>query len=92
VLSQLYHDHHISAGFYNYDDKTGTPCEMFARLARLPLLFEPGSQYHEGANFEVLHCVIQIVTERSPIEYIKKTVFEPLGMQDVRQLSLVNGN
>jgi CubicO group peptidase (beta-lactamase class C family) len=85
VLGQLYHDAHISAGLYNYDERTGTNCEMSARLARLPLLFEPGSQYHEGANYEVLQCIIKVVSGMSPIQYIQDEIFQPLGMVDVRR-------
>lgn len=50
------------------------------RLATLPLVYEPGRQWSYGMGFDVLGRVIEVVSGMRFDAFLKKRVFEPLGM------------
>ena len=54
------------------------------RLAGVPLDFQPGSQwaYSGAAGPEVLGRIVEIVSGQPYDEYLRKRIFEPLGMKD----------
>lgn len=55
----------------------------FARaLADEPLLFEPGTDWNYSLCHDVLGAVIEVVSGMTLGEYMKKNIFEPLGMKD----------
>jgi CubicO group peptidase (beta-lactamase class C family) len=56
--------------------------EWLARLAELPLLFQPGEgwRYHHG--FAVLGILLARVTGRPPQDHLAEDLFGPLGMPD----------
>lgn len=56
--------------------------EMITRLAKVPLVFQPGSQYRYGLNMEVLGRIIEVVSGKSLSEYFQQNIFTPLGMVD----------
>lgn len=51
-------------------------------LAKEPLLFEPGTGWNYSYCHDVLGAVIEEVSGLSFGEYLKKNIFEPLGMKD----------
>lgn len=51
-------------------------------LAKEPLLFEPGEGWNYSYCHDVLGAVIEVVSGMSFGEYLKKNIFEPLGMED----------
>ncbi|MBQ1280978.1 MAG: beta-lactamase family protein, partial [Oscillospiraceae bacterium] len=51
-------------------------------LAEVPLLFEPGTQYNYGLSHELLGALVAKITGMSFTEYLKKYIFEPLGMKN----------
>jgi CubicO group peptidase (beta-lactamase class C family) len=51
-------------------------------LAREPLLFEPGERWNYSYCHDVLGAVIEVVAGMSFGEYLKKNIFDPLGMGD----------
>ena len=51
-------------------------------LAKEPLLFEPGEGWNYSYCHDVLAAVIEVVSGMSFGEYLKKNIFEPLGMND----------
>lgn len=51
-------------------------------LAKEPLLFEPGEGWNYSYCHDVLGAVIEIVSGLRFGEYLKKNVFDPLGMAD----------
>ena len=63
------------------DGKASTAeiCEAFVKT---PLLFNPGERFYYGLSFDVLGVVIEKVTGTHLDEYVKKTIFEHLGMFD----------
>jgi CubicO group peptidase (beta-lactamase class C family) len=52
------------------------------RLAVLPLVFEPGTDWRYGVSIDVLGVLIERVTGQSFGEYLETNIFEPLGMHD----------
>lgn len=54
-------------------------CDM---VGRLPLAFEPGERWMYGFSIDVLGAVIEVLTGKALGEYLKETIFDPLGMAD----------
>jgi len=51
-------------------------------LAKEPLMFEPGEGWNYSYCHDVLGAVIEVVSGMSFGEYLKKNIFDPLGMED----------
>ena len=49
------------------------------KLAKLPLLFDPGSRWNYGLSTDVLGHLIEVVSERPLNEYFRNEIFLPLG-------------
>jgi CubicO group peptidase (beta-lactamase class C family) len=57
--------------------------QLVAKFANLPLAFEPGSGYqYSNSNYNLLALVLEKVTGESYGGYLRKHIFDPLGMQD----------
>jgi CubicO group peptidase (beta-lactamase class C family) len=54
------------------------------KLAQLPLLFEPGSQYQYGLGIDVLGYLCEVITEKSLDKFLKDEIFIPLKMVDTQ--------
>lgn len=52
------------------------------RLARLPLLHQPGEKFTYGLNLEVAGYLVEILSGKSLDEFMRERLFEPLGMRD----------
>lgn len=52
------------------------------RIGELPLAFMPGTTWQYGLSADVVGAVIEVVSGMSYGEFLKKRIFEPLGMQD----------
>jgi CubicO group peptidase (beta-lactamase class C family) len=52
------------------------------RIAELPLLFQPGTEWSYSMGLDVLGRVIEVITGMSFDEYLRASVLEPLGMRD----------
>jgi CubicO group peptidase (beta-lactamase class C family) len=51
-------------------------------LARLPLLFEPGTEWNYSMSTDVLGRVIEVASGQALDQFLTRRVFEPLGMTD----------
>lgn len=51
-------------------------------LAKEPLLYEPGEKWNYSFCHDVLGAVIEAVSGMSFGEYLKKNIFDPLGMEN----------
>jgi CubicO group peptidase (beta-lactamase class C family) len=54
-------------------------CDM---LAALPLLFQPGAEWNYSMSIDVLGRVVEVLSGMSLGEFMKKRIFDPLGMTD----------
>lgn len=55
--------------------------ELFAdNLARLPLVYQPGTQWSYGVGLDLLGRVIEVVSGQSFDSFLKSRIFDPAGM------------
>ncbi|MGI8960657.1 MAG: serine hydrolase domain-containing protein [Bryobacteraceae bacterium] len=78
-LGRFYQEANIASGLLPVDVTIG---ENIKRLARLPLLFNPGERWTYGLNVDVLGYLIEVVSGKPLDQFLKERVFEPLGMHD----------
>ena len=52
------------------------------KLAKLPLMHQPGEKWTYGLNTDVLGYLVEILSGQSLDEFFRKRIFEPLGMND----------
>ena len=62
----------------------GSLDERVKRLAKLPLNFQPGTQweYSPGTGFDTLGRVVEILSGMSLEQFFQARIFQPLGMKD----------
>ncbi len=63
------------------DGKT-TTIDIAKALSKVVLKFEPGTRYQYGLCHDILGALIEILSGMKLGEYMKKNIFEPLGMRD----------
>lgn len=56
--------------------------DVARRISEGPLSFEPGTDYEYGMSADVMGAVIEIVSGMKFGEFLKKNIFDPLGMND----------
>ena len=56
--------------------------EMIARLAKLPLKFQPGSNWNYGVSTDVLGYLVEVIGGIPLADFLKERIFEPLAMVD----------
>lgn len=62
----------------------GQTCDAVRKLAKLPLLHQPGSVYEYGLNTDVLGCLVEVVSGTTLDRFFKERIFTPLGMKDTQ--------
>ncbi|MEU1964050.1 CubicO group peptidase, beta-lactamase class C family [Micromonospora sediminicola] len=55
-----------------------------AGLARLPLLFQPGTSWNYGVSTDVLGRLVEVVSGQSLDAFLAERILRPLGMTDTR--------
>lgn len=81
------YSHSVDQMYRNAGFEWGTPpdkdlagiCDM---LAALPLLFQPGAEWNYSMSIDVLGRVVELLSGMSLGEFMKKRIFDPLGMTD----------
>ena len=84
----------MSSG-YNYDinheaikairERTGGRCptrEVIREIASWPLVDQPGTAWNYGLSHDILACLVEVISGVRFNDYVKKVIFEPLGMED----------
>jgi CubicO group peptidase (beta-lactamase class C family) len=59
-----------------------TNAEMVAKLASLPLMFEPGTTWEYSMSTDVLGRVVEVVSGQDLAEFIEARICRPLGLRD----------
>ena len=69
---------------YRQTRVTGQPtlAEMMAELGELPLAYQPGTRWHYSVSSDVLGRLVEVVSGQSFDVFLRKRIFEPLGMVD----------
>ncbi|GAA4472722.1 serine hydrolase domain-containing protein [Novipirellula rosea] len=55
---------------------------MQTKLSKLPVAFEPGTDWQYGISIDVLGRVVEVVSGESLGDFLRKRIFDPLGMKD----------
>ncbi|GGD59201.1 serine hydrolase domain-containing protein [Paenibacillus nasutitermitis] len=56
--------------------------ELSRQLAAIPLAFDPGTHWKYGTSHDVLAALIEVLSGQTVEAFLKKQIFEPLGMID----------
>jgi CubicO group peptidase (beta-lactamase class C family) len=51
-------------------------------LARIPLEFDPGTSWNYSVSTDILGVIVERISGQSLPDYFRKSIFEPLGMND----------
>jgi CubicO group peptidase (beta-lactamase class C family) len=62
--------------------REGTPQEFIERLAKLPLLNQPGTTWEYGVSTDVLGRVVEVVAGKPLGQVLAERIFRPLKMTD----------
>ncbi len=65
-----------------YTTKDVKLADNIRKLAKLPLQHQPGEKYTYGLNFDVMGYLIEIWSGMPFDEFLRKRLFDPLGMND----------
>jgi CubicO group peptidase (beta-lactamase class C family) len=78
-LAKLFADAGVSDGLAETE---GTISENVKRIAKLPLLHQPGKTWEYGLSTDVLGRVIEVVSGKTLDEFFRQRIFTPLQMND----------
>jgi CubicO group peptidase (beta-lactamase class C family) len=78
-LGPMYKDANVAHGMLPYD---GTIADSVSRLAKLPLLFNPGDRFEYSLSVDVLGRLVEVASGKPFDEFLRTRIFEPLGMKD----------
>ena len=56
--------------------------ELVAKVAKLPLIAQPGQRFYYGVNTDLLGVIVEKITGQSLGAFMQARIFEPLGMVD----------
>lgn len=65
-----------------FTEEAYTTNEIANHLGTLPLVFRPGESWQYGFSADILGAIVEVVMGMSYGEFLKKRIFEPLGMKD----------
>lgn len=60
----------------------GTLAEQAAKVAALPLAFQPGTRWEYSVATDILGRVVEVVSGKTLDVFFQEEIFEPLGMSD----------
>ncbi|MEM7019845.1 MAG: serine hydrolase domain-containing protein [Pseudomonadota bacterium] len=69
-------------GAYQMHAQNRDLAEWIKKLAKAPLLFQPGERWHYGVSTDVLGYLVEVVSGMSLEQYLEQEIFAPLGMVD----------
>ncbi len=78
-LGKTYEQAGIAHGLGLHDE---TLAENVKKLAKLPLLHQPGEKWEYGLSIDVLGRLIEVVSGKSLKDFFEERIFTPLKMRD----------
>ena len=78
-VTAIYSKNHIPSGLGYFDADL---LEKMKALGKLPLSFQPGEKWQYGLNCDLLGCLIEVISGMNLEDFLRKNIFEPLGMKD----------
>lgn len=70
------------AAKFDFQTDEGTLWSMMERLAKLPLLAQPGTEWNYSVSTDVLGALVETISGMSFDKFLKTRIFDPLGMKD----------
>jgi CubicO group peptidase (beta-lactamase class C family) len=64
------------------DLSAGTLKDMIQKLAKIPLLYQPGTRWNYSRSSDVLAYLVEIISGKPFNEFIRERIFKPLKMED----------
>lgn len=80
-MKAIYAKEHIPLGIGVIDQNL---IERMNKLGKLPLAFQPGTQWRYGLSVDVLGAVIEVISGQDLETFLRKNILDPLGMNDTR--------
>jgi CubicO group peptidase (beta-lactamase class C family) len=78
-VAKMYAEAGVSDGLV---ETPGTQGDNVRKLAKLPLVCQPGTAWEYGLNTDVLGHVVEVVSGKSLEEFCRERIFKPLKMND----------
>ena len=78
-VGQMYVAAGVSDGLV---ETPGTIGDNVRKLAKLPLVCQPGAAWEYGLSFDVLGRVVEVASGKSLAEFCRERIFGPLKMED----------
>jgi CubicO group peptidase (beta-lactamase class C family) len=78
-MKAIYAKYNVPSGLGAIDQRLSSTMKT---LGKLPLAFQPGTQWRYGLNVDVLGDIIEIVSGMNLEDFLRKNILEPLGMND----------
>jgi CubicO group peptidase (beta-lactamase class C family) len=78
-MKAIYAKYNIPSGIGAIDQNLQ---QAMKTLGKLPLAFQPGTQWRYGLNIDVLGAIIEIVSGTNLEDFLRKNILDPLGMND----------
>lgn len=75
----MYKEANVASGLLPFD---GTIGDSVDRLAKLPLLFNPGDRWEYSLSVDVLGRLVEVVSGLPLDQFMRTRIFDPLGMKD----------
>lgn len=63
-------------------DPDSSLAEMVKKIGKLPLLHQPGTQFHYSVSTDVLGRLVEVVSGKPLDEFFQERIFRPLDMKD----------
>lgn len=63
-------------------DNTFNVRKLSAALAKIPLAFDPGTEWRYGLSHDVLGALIEVLSGKTFGEFLREEIFQPLNMND----------
>lgn len=72
----------LTVKFSRANYESATTADVISTLLEYPLHFKPGERFLYSLSHDALGALIEVVENMSLAEYMRKYIFEPLGMKD----------
>jgi CubicO group peptidase (beta-lactamase class C family) len=79
IITKLYAEGGVADGL---SEPSGTIGDNVKRLAKMPLVCQPGSAWEYGLSTDVLGRVVEVASGKTLDEFLRERIFQPLKMTD----------
>ena len=78
-MKAIYAKANIPSGLGVFDQNLS---DAMKTLAKLPLAFQPGTQWRYGLSVDLLGDIIEVISGMNLEDFLRKNIFDPLQMND----------